>query len=114
VPYDAQMARTRNRVLARGALNPDHGFAFGISKPSLHLEIGFGRLGHEFSLFTSASGVLGVTTLATLVNPLTAGLGLANILLYTMVYTPMKRLSIANTWVGSLVGGIPPLMVCLF
>ena len=55
-----------------------------------------------------------MTTLATLVNPLTAGLGLANILLYTMVYTPMKRLSIANTWVGSLVGGIPPLMVCLF
>ena len=30
--------------------------------------------------------------------------------LYTMVYTPLKRLSIANTWVGSLVGAIPPLM----
>jgi len=51
--------------------------------------------------------------LATLVNPLTAALGLANIVLYTMVYTPLKRTSIVNTWVGSLVGGIPPLMVSL-
>ena len=44
------------------------------------------------------------------VNPLTAALGVFNLALYTMVYTPMKRLSIANTWVGSIVGAIPPLM----
>lgn len=31
-------------------------------------------------------------------------------LLYTLVYTPMKRMSIVNTWVGSIVGAIPPLM----
>jgi len=36
--------------------------------------------------------------------------GATNLLLYTSIYTPMKRLSIVNTWVGSLVGGIPPLM----
>ena len=45
-----------------------------------------------------------------LVNPLTAMLGLANLFLYTTLYTPMKRISIANTWVGAVVGAIPPLM----
>ena len=48
--------------------------------------------------------------LFTLVNPVTAALGFANIILYAGVYTPMKRMSIANTWVGAVVGGIPPLM----
>ena len=27
-----------------------------------------------------------------------------------MVYTPMKRLSIANTCLGSIVGAVPPMM----
>ena len=53
---------------------------------------------------------MGTGVLAAMVNPLTAFLGVANIALYTMVYTPLKRFSIANTWVGSLVGAIPPLM----
>jgi protoheme IX farnesyltransferase len=43
-------------------------------------------------------------------NPLTTGLGAANIVLYAGVYTPLKQLSIANTWVGAVVGAIPPLM----
>lgn len=43
-------------------------------------------------------------------NGLTAGLGLANIVLYAGVYTPMKVVSATNTWVGAVVGGIPPLM----
>lgn len=30
--------------------------------------------------------------------------------LYTSVYTPLKRLSIVNTWIGSVVGALPPLM----
>ncbi|KAI8349662.1 protoheme IX farnesyltransferase [Blakeslea trispora] len=87
IPYDAQMLRTRNRVLGRRALSPVHAFGFGVG-----------------------TGLAGVTTLATMVNPLTASLGAANILLYTALYTPMKRASIANTWVGAVVGGIPPMM----
>ena len=87
VPYDAQMSRTRNRPLVRHALSPVNAFMFG-----------------------SATGVLGVSMLATLVNPLTGWLGLANIILYTMIYTPSKRMSIVNTWVGAVVGAIPPLM----
>jgi protoheme IX farnesyltransferase len=45
-----------------------------------------------------------------MVNPITAALSATNFLLYTAVYTPMKRLSIMNTWMGSLVGAIPPIM----
>lgn len=87
IPYDAQMLRTRNRVLGRRALSPFHAFNFGV-----------------------LTGTAGVAMLATMVNPLTAALGAANILLYTAVYTPMKRASIANTWAGAVVGGIPPMM----
>lgn len=87
VPYDAQMLRTRNRVLVRRALTPFHVWSFG-----------------------AVTGLAGVSLLATTVNPLTAFLGAANIVLYTGVYTPMKRTSIANTWVGALVGAVPPMM----
>ncbi len=45
-----------------------------------------------------------------MVNPLTAALGLGNILLYSGVYTPMKRRSPWNTWVGAVVGAVPPVM----
>lgn len=43
-------------------------------------------------------------------NTLTTTLGVGNILLYAGIYTPLKQLSIANTWVGAVVGAIPPLM----
>ena len=36
--------------------------------------------------------------------------GASTLILYTTVYTPLKRFSIANTWVGSVVGALPPLM----
>lgn len=85
--FDAQMPRTRNRVLVQGHLSRLHamGFALGAS-------------------------TIGVGMLYFGVNELTAFLGAANLILYTSIYTPMKRYSILNTWVGSLVGGIPPLM----
>ena len=35
-------------------------------------------------------------------NGLTAALGFTNLVLYTSIYTPLKRISIINTWVGSL------------
>ena len=43
-------------------------------------------------------------------NLLTTCLGASNIALYAGIYTPLKQLSVANTWVGALVGAIPPLM----
>merc|ERR1712025_993213 len=52
----------------------------------------------------------GTVLLWTMVNPLTAALSLSNLVLYTCIYTPMERYSIANTWVGSVVGAVPPLI----
>lgn len=59
--------------------------------------------------FATVCGV-GGTSLLYLCNPLSAALGVGNLLLYTMVYTPLKRVTVANTWVGAVVGGIPPLI----
>lgn len=60
--------------------------------------------------FALACGVPGVALLTLAVNPLTGFLGALNIFLYTCCYTPLKRLSITNTWVGAIVGAIPPVM----
>jgi hypothetical protein len=43
-------------------------------------------------------------------NGLTTALGAANIALYAAAYTPLKQISVVNTWVGAIVGAIPPLM----
>ena len=60
--------------------------------------------------FALACGVPGVALLTLAANPLTGFLGALNIFLYTSCYTPLKRLSITNTWVGAVVGAIPPVM----
>lgn len=45
-----------------------------------------------------------------LVSPTAAVLGALNVILYSGVYTPLKRRNIACTWAGAVVGAIPPLM----
>ncbi|KAI0297285.1 UbiA prenyltransferase family-domain-containing protein [Multifurca ochricompacta] len=87
VPYDAQMARTRGRPLVRRALSPTHAAAFA-----------------------AVTGLAGPVLLWTMCNPTTAFLGAANIALYAGPYTWMKRRTIWNTWVGAIVGAVPPLM----
>lgn len=52
--------------------------------------------------FVTVASLSGLGILYYGVNALTAGLGLANFILYTSIYTPMKRYSILNTWVGSI------------
>jgi len=44
------------------------------------------------------------------VNGIAAMLALANLVTYCAVYTPMKRLSTANTSLGAVVGAIPPMI----
>jgi protoheme IX farnesyltransferase len=61
-------------------------------------------------IFAILSGVAGTAALYFGVNPTVSFLGALNIALYAGVYTPLKRVSVINTWVGALVGGIPPLM----
>lgn len=85
--YDGMMTRTRTRPVVRGLVTPTQAFTFA-----------------------GVSGVVGVTALYFGVNPTVAFLGASNIVLYGGLYTTLKRKSISNTWVGAVVGAIPPLM----
>jgi protoheme IX farnesyltransferase len=83
---DAKMARTRNRALPAGLIEPSHALAFGVSLT-----------------------LTGVLLLARGVNLLTGFLVLLAAFLYVLVYTPMKRLTWFNTTVGAIPGAIPPM-----
>ncbi|KAK5943784.1 Protoheme IX farnesyltransferase, mitochondrial [Knufia obscura] len=85
--YDALMTRTRNRPLVRKLISPRGALAFAL-----------------------LCGTTGLALLNFGTNPTVAALSGLNIFLYGFVYTPMKRMSWMNTWVGAIVGGIPPLM----
>ncbi|BGP03936.1 Protoheme IX farnesyltransferase [Rhodotorula toruloides ATCC 204091] len=85
-PYDAQMARTRNRPLPKRTVTPLHAATYG-----------------------ALTGSVGLATLYAM-NPLSAFLGLFTIVLYCPLYTISKRHSVYNTWIGSVVGAIPPLI----
>lgn len=52
--------------------------------------------------FASVCGTVGIGLLFCGANGLAAALGAVNLVLYTCVYTPMKRLTIANTWLGAV------------
>eukprot|EP01026_Neomeris_dumetosa_P047390 TRINITY_DN40692_c0_g1_i2.p2 TRINITY_DN40692_c0_g1~~TRINITY_DN40692_c0_g1_i2.p2 ORF type:complete len:263 (-),score=28.39 TRINITY_DN40692_c0_g1_i2:19-807(-) len=84
---DALMRRTMKRPLPSGRLSRQHAL-----------------------LFAAAMGVTGISILYTQLNQLTASLGFANIVLYAGIYTPLKVMTVANTWVGAVVGAIPPMM----
>ncbi len=84
---DARMDRTRDRPLPAGRLTTIHATWFAV-----------------------ASGVVGIVLLATQVNLLTAGLGLFNIIVYVLIYTPLKTKSSLNTVVGAVCGAVPPMM----
>ena len=61
-----------------------------------------------------AAGVLcsyaGVALLASMVNILAAGLTLLTVLVYILVYTPLKPLTTVNTIVGAISGALPPMI----
>jgi protoheme IX farnesyltransferase len=85
---DAQMARTRNRPIARGRVSAPAAIAFA-----------------------ALIGVLGMTILMVLVNPLTAWLTLASLIGYAFVYTLyLKRATPQNIVIGGLAGAAPPLL----
>ncbi|KAL1641492.1 Protoheme IX farnesyltransferase, mitochondrial [Diplodia intermedia] len=85
--HDAKMSRTKNRPLVRGLVSKRAALVFALG-----------------------TGFAGVASLYYGVNPTVAFLGGLNIVLYAGCYTPLKRVSALNTWVGAVVGGIPPLM----
>eukprot|EP00559_Dactyliosolen_fragilissimus_P007754 CAMPEP_0184859768 /NCGR_PEP_ID=MMETSP0580-20130426/4761_1 /TAXON_ID=1118495 /ORGANISM="Dactyliosolen fragilissimus" /LENGTH=535 /DNA_ID=CAMNT_0027356597 /DNA_START=257 /DNA_END=1861 /DNA_ORIENTATION=+ len=55
-------------------------------------------------------GLAGGLTLYGGTNVLTTCLGMGNIALYAGAYTFLKPRSVWNTWVGALVGAVPPIM----
>lgn len=87
VRNDAAMNRTAKRPLPSGRISPMHaaGWATG-------------------------AGAAGLTTLVLGTDYTTTALGAATLGLYTLAYTPMKQRSPLNTWVGAVVGAIPPVM----
>ena len=68
--------------------------------------MGCNRPLHAFTV-ASACGVSGLWLLQHGVNGVCASLGALTLVLYTCVYTPMKRVSIANTWVGAVGTALP-------
>ncbi|ORY26180.1 hypothetical protein BCR39DRAFT_498549 [Naematelia encephala] len=86
-PLDAQTPRTRVRPIVMRRVTPFHAAMFGL-------------------ICTLTGGAI----LYYGCNFTTAMLGIGNLLLYAAVYTPSKRFTVANTWIGALVGSITPLM----
>lgn len=84
---DAKMARTKNRALVQGLIS---------SKQAL--------------IFAGILMALGILTLALWTNLLTLSMALAGFVLYVFVYGKWKYQSIHGTLIGSLSGGIPPVV----
>lgn len=87
VVNDSKMRRTAARPLPSGRMTRLHALAFAL-----------------------LAGSGGIALLADKTNSTTAALGAANIFLYAACYTPLKQISVVNTWVGAIVGAVPPLM----
>lgn len=84
---DAKMKRTQQRPLVQGTLTTT-----------------------QATVAATAWGLAGTGILAYTTDPVTTFLGASNIVLYAGVYTYMKQHSVYNTWVGAVVGAIPPVM----
>jgi protoheme IX farnesyltransferase len=84
---DARMFRTRARPIPAGRIAPAAALAFGVA---------FGALGPAILLF-------GVGAAA-------SALALGTLMIYVLIYTPMKIHTPLNTLVGAVVGAIPPLI----
>lgn len=84
---DALMRRTQARPMPRGRISPALGYSIGL-------------------LF----GFAGVAWLILAVNTLTAFLAFLTLVLYVCVYTPLKRYTAWNTFIGAIPGAMPPLL----
>ena len=84
---DRLMRRTFNRPMAAGRIGLAHG-----------LIVGF------------AATFLGSLYLAYTTNPLTGMLTLLTAVGYVAIYTPLKRVTVVNTFIGAFPGALPPLI----
>jgi len=84
---DALMRRTRTRPIPAGRMQPLQALALG-----------------------AILSIFGVCYLAIVCNTLSAALTAITVAIYIFAYTPLKRASSANTAVGAVPGGIPPMI----
>lgn len=84
---DAKMKRTCNRPLPAG------------------------RIGRSTAMMLATfTGAFGIISLLLATNWIACVLGVANLIIYAFIYTPLKRRTTLNTVVGAICGGVPPLM----
>jgi protoheme IX farnesyltransferase len=84
---DARMPRTAGRPMVTGRIGLVHGLVLGF-----------------------AATFLGSLWLAYETNLLTGTLTLLTAVAYVAIYTPLKRISSVNTFIGALPGALPPLI----
>lgn len=84
---DARMRRTANRPMAAGRISLAHGLFLGF-----------------------AAIILGSLYLVYTTNLLTGTLTLLTAIGYVGIYTPLKRITVINTFIGAFPGALPPLI----
>ena len=84
---DKRMKRTFMRPLPSGRATPQFAIGWGVASAG------------------ASAAMLGMGT-----TGLTAALGMGNLALYALPYTLSKTRSEINTWVGAVVGAVPPMM----
>jgi protoheme IX farnesyltransferase len=85
--WDGMMERTRGRPLPSRRIRPRTAFRFG-----------------------TTLSLLGCCLLAATVNILSAALAAATLLIYLLIYTPLKRRTTLCTLAGAVVGALPPMI----
>lgn len=84
---DKLMTRTHQRPMPLGILNNAEAF-----------------------IFCTISGLAGTVLLWVFTNPLSGILGFISIILYAVIYTPLKRVSSFSVFVGAFPGALPTLI----
>lgn len=87
IQYDALMKRTKVRPLPTGRLSAQ-----------------------EAIVFSAIVGLAGLAILWITTNPMTVLLSTLSLVLYSFVYTPLKRVGPIAVFVGAFPGALPPLL----
>ncbi|SMD33142.1 protoheme IX farnesyltransferase [Reichenbachiella faecimaris] len=87
IEYDALMKRTKNRPLPTGKISKQ-----------------------DAAIFSALVAIVGLYILYLSTNPLTVVLSFVSLILYSFVYTPMKRVGPIAVFIGAIPGALPPLL----
>lgn len=85
--YDAVMDRTKGRPIPTNRITPNEALSFSL-----------------------IIGLMGLSIISLFANPFTAFLSLVSLILYSFVYTPLKRVGPIAVFVGAIPGAFPPLL----